>query len=673
VRGNRACTAYQPVLSVERSRQTALLLSCLTVLVLALASGPACAADTNDLGASATNELALIRLLKSNAPPHQKALACKELAIYGTKAAVPALAPLLADPHLASWARIPLEAIPGPAADAALRRAMRRLHGNLLIGVINSIGVRRDPKAVSRLVKKLKDPDYDVVSAAAIALGHIGGPKAAKALNRALATTPQAGRSGIAEGCILCAEGFMAQGKAAEAVKLYDAVRAAEVPRERRLEAIRGAILARGAAGLPLLLDQLRSPDKALFNIGLSTARELPGREVTEALAAELSRCSPERQSFLLLALGDRSDTAVLPVILKAARSGPREVRLTAVSVLDRLGNPSSLPVLLEVAADGDTELAQAALSALARLPGDEVDDSLLARFPAATGRNRAVLITLAGQRNLKRALPVIVSSAEDSDAGVRRAAVQTIGILGDEAQAGDLVRLLQGTQSAPERADTETALLAITGRTGARAVPRVLPLARSEDSALRIFALHVLASAGGPDALAAVNSAVQDKDEAVRDEAVRTLSTWPNNWPEDGGVAEPLLALARFGANTSHQVLALRGYLQYLQGDKQLSGDEKVSKLTAVLPLLKRPEEKRLAIAAIGAVPAPGALDVLVNFAGDPAVAEDACAAIVQLAGSPMPSVPKEKREAALQTVVEKATSDATKQKARALLKAAP
>src|ERR1039458_8946390 len=171
---------------------------------------------------------ALIHVLESNAPPAEKAITCKQLAIYGNKDAVPALAPLLSDPHLASWARIALEAIPDPAATAALRRAMGRLQGKLLIGVINSIGVRRDPEAVSGLVKKLKDKDPDVASAAAVALGRIGGAKAAKALNQSLTVAPTAVRPAIAEGCILCAEGFIAQGKPADAVKLYDAVRAAD-------------------------------------------------------------------------------------------------------------------------------------------------------------------------------------------------------------------------------------------------------------------------------------------------------------------------------------------------------------------------------------------------------------------------------------------------------------
>jgi HEAT repeat protein len=504
-----------------------------------------------------------------------------------------------------------------------------------------------------------------------VALGRIGGAKAAKALNQSLTVAQIAVRPAIAEGCILCAEGLFAQGKSAEAVKLYDAVRVADVPKQKMLEAIRGAILARQSAGLPLLLEQLRSPDKALFGIGLRTARELPGREVTEALAAELPRTSPDRQSYLLLALGDRTDAAVMPAVLAAAGSGPQQVRLTAVGILDRLGNPSSVPVLLVAATDSDAELAQAALAALARLSGNDVDADLLARLPAITGNARRVLIELAGQRHLDRALPIIVVSAEDPDAGVRSAAVQAIGALGDDKQVAGLVRLLQSTQSSKERADIEMALLAITGRSGARAVPPLLPLMQNSDSALRIIALRVLASAGGPDALVAVKSAIADKDETVQDDAVRTLSTWPNNWPEDSGVAEPLLALARSSSKTSYQVLALRGYLQYVQGDKRLKDDEKVGKVTEVLPLIKRPEEKRLAIAAIGNIPTPGALELLVTFAAEPAIAEDACSAVVKLAGAPMPAVPKPQRQKALQVVVENSTSDATKKEASKLLKA--
>ena len=341
-----------------------------------------------------------------------------------------------------------------------------------------------------------------------------------------------------------------------------------------------------------------------------------------------------------------------------------------ALGALERQGNISSIPLLLEAATNADAELAQAALGALTRLPGNDVDADLFARLPQSTGKTRQALIELASRRRIDQALPAIVASAENPDTGVRRAAVQAIGTLGDDKQAAALVRLLQPSLGPAERAEVETALIAIGSRNGVRCVPYLLPLAQNGDSTLRITALHALASAGGPEALAAVKSAVEDADETVRDEAVRTLSTWPNNWPEDSGVAEPLLTLARDSKKTSYQVLGLRGYLQYVQGDKHLKDDEKVNKVKDVMPLIKRPEEQRLAIGVIGVIPTAGALAVLVSFTADPAIADDACSALVKLAGDKASGIPKEQRQQALQAVVEKSQQDATKKKAEEILK---
>jgi hypothetical protein len=66
------------------------------------------------------------------------------------------------------------------------------------------------------------------------------------------------------------------------------------------------------AITVPLLVEQPKSPDKARSAIGLRVARELAGREATEAVAAELSQATPQRQALLILVLTDRGDTAAL-------------------------------------------------------------------------------------------------------------------------------------------------------------------------------------------------------------------------------------------------------------------------------------------------------------------------------------------------------------------------
>jgi hypothetical protein len=90
----------------------------------------ACAATIHGPGVRAAEPTAkeqeLLAVLRSDAPEADKAITCKYLAVYGSSAAIADLAKLLGNPHLASWARIPLEVIPGPEADSALRAAAER-------------------------------------------------------------------------------------------------------------------------------------------------------------------------------------------------------------------------------------------------------------------------------------------------------------------------------------------------------------------------------------------------------------------------------------------------------------------------------------------------------------------------------------------------------------------
>ena len=185
---------------MDKSRHSSRCIALVAVLV-SIAGQTARAADDQ----SAPTEKQLIETLRNSAPA-EKALACKQLAIHGSKTAVPELAKLLADEELASWSRIALEAIPDPSADAALVEAAKTLKGRLLVGTLNSIGVRRSADAVDHLVVRLKDSDAEVASAAAVALGRIGNNSATKTLRQSLAGAAPAVRSAVAEGCILCAE-----------------------------------------------------------------------------------------------------------------------------------------------------------------------------------------------------------------------------------------------------------------------------------------------------------------------------------------------------------------------------------------------------------------------------------------------------------------------------------
>lgn len=186
---------------------------------------------------------ALIRILTDGSSPEfQKAKACQRIGELGAKEAVPALAVLLGHEHLNTYARYGLEPIADPSVDDALRAALPKLKGNLLIGVINSIGKRRDAKASPALARLINGPDANVARAAAAALGSIGGVSSVKELQAALAKTTGMTRMAVADASLVCAERLLAEGKRDQALTLYASLSARDVPKPVRLAAMHGII-----------------------------------------------------------------------------------------------------------------------------------------------------------------------------------------------------------------------------------------------------------------------------------------------------------------------------------------------------------------------------------------------------------------------------------------------
>ncbi len=191
------------------------------------------------------DEAALIRIVEApGAPVFQKNVACRRLALIGTKQCIPALVALLGDAKLAHYARFALGPNPDAAVEEALRGQLGKLKGRLLVGVVNSIGQRRDGAAVEPLSKLLRDRDPEVAAASAAALGSIGGAAAARHLRDALAKTRDAGRAAVADACLICADRLLAAGDRQGALALYETLSRSDMPKPVRMAARHSANLA---------------------------------------------------------------------------------------------------------------------------------------------------------------------------------------------------------------------------------------------------------------------------------------------------------------------------------------------------------------------------------------------------------------------------------------------
>ncbi|QDU89273.1 hypothetical protein Pla175_26610 [Pirellulimonas nuda] len=201
-------------------------------------------ATHGDAAARADLEAKLTGVLQSGLSRDGIDYVCRKLRVIGTAASVPALKGLLAQQENSHMARYALEDIKAPEAAAALQESLAELTGDLKVGVISTLGVRRDPSSVAYLAGLVNDDDAAVACAAVYALGDIRSADAAAALSTA--KPRQAVDAALTDASLACAEGLVGAGKKAKALAIYKKMASGDQPKHVRLAAAKGMLTCAG-------------------------------------------------------------------------------------------------------------------------------------------------------------------------------------------------------------------------------------------------------------------------------------------------------------------------------------------------------------------------------------------------------------------------------------------
>ncbi|HCO93298.1 MAG TPA: hypothetical protein DIU00_04990, partial [Phycisphaerales bacterium] len=548
----------------------------------------------------------LIAVIKSSDATHkEKVDACRGLALIATDKSIAPLVALLSDEKLSHMARYALETIKDPAVDEAFRDALGKLKGMPLVGVIGSVGVRRDTQAVGALVKMLRESDAVVARAAARALGNIGNAAAARALRNELGNALGQNKLHVCEGLFRCAETAVAEGRKQQAIDIYDQLRKLDDPHQVRGGAVRGAILARGSGGTALIRKYLRSDDYIMFSAACQTALEMPGTEVTQALTVALFELPADNKILVIWTLGKRGDAAAVTALSVAANDGEKSVRIAAIKAMPQIGHASAVPVLADLLGATDSEISQAAKEALAAIPGEQADAAIMAMLDSGESAPRLMALELIGRRRMTGSVPALLKAAAGPDAKVRPGALKKVGELGSPAEFSPLLDLLMQYEARQDLAAAEQALSAVCAKADnpvsytSRLTGRLSKASPAQKCAL----LRVLGVIGGTNALAAVRNSAKDSNDQVSDAAIRVLCSW-----KTADAAGDLLSLARKSPNRSRKTAALRGYIN-LARDENISTEKRLEICKQASVLIQRVEEKKLLLGALSTIPSADAL----------------------------------------------------------------
>jgi hypothetical protein len=171
---------------------------------------------------------------------------------------------------------------------------------------------------------------------------------------------------------------------------------------------------------------------------------------------------------------------------------------------------------------------------------------------------------------------------------------------------------------------------------------------------------VEILGSIGDANSLSALRTSLSDDNAEVQTAAVRALSNWPNTAP-----AADLLKVAKSSSSQTNRTLALRGYVRLVGLDSNRPAEETVKMLSDAFVLAANADEKKLVLSALANVKGIESLNMAASYLDDPALQQEAAAAVVKIAESAIKTNP-DQTKAVLQKVIATTKSIPLREKAQ-------
>ncbi len=586
--------------------------------------------------------------------------------IIGSEEAVPTLVVMLTETATSDMARYVLERIPGSAVEQALRKTLPKTSGKTKVGIINSLGRRRNTESAAALCSLIYDSEPMVAAAAVSALGRIAGAEATKALAEAKEQTSGKLRLLVLDAYLNCADQLVARGEQSGALAVYEQLYAAGEPVPIRIAALRGRVAAAPKKAGEIIVNVIEADDPVTQAVAIALVREVSGIGITEALAESLDKLSATGQVQLLSALADRGDQAALSAVVNATKSSEQSVRIAALDALAALGDASSVNLLAQVAAAAKGAEQKTARRSLDRLRGPKIDQTIIASISQAEPKVKIELIRSISRRNIYTAVKTLLKTAKDSDSKVRLASFKALKTIADRKDLPALVNLLADVQSGSVRNEAEGTIVAVANKIpdrNRRAEVILAKLASVKEVTGRCSLLSVLGKIADDSSLPAIRTALKDKNVEVKSAAIRALSEWPTGQP----VAD-LLKVVRTSRNETHRVLALRGVVRLIGLDSRRPEKETIKMYRQAMSLASNVSEKKMVLSGLANIKSYAALQMAAAYLEQKALQQEAGMAVIKIAEATYLSHPQRTRDI-LEKVLRFGKNDSLRKRAQEMI----
>ena len=597
-----------------------------------------------------------------------KKFCLEQLALFGDRSDVEAVAACLSDANLARPACRTLIRLGGEKVEAILAAAVQPESPELAAEALHGLGKLGSPKLLAAAETALGD---DTLRPAALAaLGELGNPAAQKRLLLVFPRLSGSDKIQGAEALLACGRAALETGDAQRALAAFDAVRHAGPTPVQRVAALAGTVRAGQNENIIPLLHLAADPDESVARAALSLGADLVTTRGPTNLGPAFEKLPDPARIVCIRAVGKRGRADDAPWLRQRLRVEKGAARAATLRALAHGGSAADIPDLLAALQAENQAEQEAAEETLQRLAGDDVDAALVRLGAGVPESVRPALGRIYASRRTRAAIPLLLTWTETDRRAARRDAWQALSALVD---AKDMDRLLTHVAQMPAAHAAEAAktlrLAAVsepaTAQTGAKLAAA---LQRAADDEHRIVLIPLVAKTAPPGALDLLQHTFENGSPPVKSAVVRALADWPN--------AAPLAMLSDILENETDEtldILAQRGGLTLLSTHADTVKSETATRFfQQAYRRVSRPEERCALVRAAAGFATPATTHLVLDALKQADTAETAETALLDHALSLWPLAPSAIR-AALQGLATRRDAGKKQLRAAALLKKLP
>lgn len=577
-------------------------------------------------------EEAWIKALSNTGDKNLTSFFMSMLEIIGTDRSVAPLSSYLNDEVLGVKAAPVLAAIGTDAAGQVLVNALTSNNSLQKEVLLQALGNMRYSKALDQIESYVKNGNAADKKAAVFALAEIGAPASANIILEQTKVNgkPFENMDAVADYSHYL-QRLLENGHSKEAADLAASFvkGAANSNVYAKTAALRALVLTQRNEALPALAKAAYDNNSIEYRgAALALAAPLVNSSNLALFTKGLKKAPPAVQTSLVEFIGDYHDPSVLKTITGfASKSKDTGLKHAAIIALGKMGGTGATEDLLSILKKSNQEDAPSLQKALLLVKDNSLSGRLLSLLPATSGFQKALLISVLGEKRDKNAFGAIASELSGSDAKVTEAALTALPAVSGTQNIDQLFEILSSSKNQKEVPVIQSALTSALALSPDAEKIVMAKLSQTLAEQQYLF-FPALSNIGNKNALDKVYSYYSSNSGDAAAKALAALVTWPNS---DAMDALYHIATAS-GTGTADRESALNGYIRLIPAT-QSSPAEQLLYLKQAMAVATNNKQKQQIINQAGQMTGSfSALAFAAGYLDDAAVTQSAASAVMNV-----------------------------------------